>query len=130
MTTGRCILIGLALSLTTAGCASPENAPLVFFQAHTLGITANASGSQATPEVTLGYRDVDVALVPLNFGGSVTEKGAKDAYSVFGQFDAGAGAGAGAIPTANLGKFFATGLAARNISDGFAEQLRHSTKIK
>ncbi|MGH7784580.1 MAG: hypothetical protein ACREO5_12155, partial [Candidatus Binatia bacterium] len=66
MTTGRCVSVGFALSLTTAGCATTDVLPLVFVQTTTLGITANASGSQATPEVTLGYRDVDVAIVPIN----------------------------------------------------------------
>jgi len=111
----------LLLSLATAGCTATERPPLVFIQAHTLGITANASGAQATPELTIGYRDVDVALVPVHLGQSVTHDGARDAYSVIGQFNT--GTELGVTRTASLGKFFATGLAARNVSLGFKEQL-------
>jgi hypothetical protein len=109
-----------------ASCSSNGDAPLVFVQAHSLGIVAAANGSQATPELTLGFRDVDVALVPVTAGGAplkgVIEKPGEhydDALSVFGQFNAGTAVG----PTANLGKFFATGQAAKRLADGYAAQL-------
>lgn len=119
-----CTLIASGL----AGCNANGNLPLVFVQSHTLGITANATGSQATPELTLGYRDLDVAVVPVIDGGvplrgSIDKQGIhnEDALSVIGQFDA--GAGVAATPTAKLGKFFATGMAAKRLADGFAHQL-------
>jgi hypothetical protein len=132
MITGRRIFVGISLSLATAGCGTSGNIPLVFVQTETLGITANATGSQATPELTLGYRDIDVALVPVVNGGSQlkatetvtggTQAGTyDDALSVIGQFNA--GATAATSPTANLGKFFATGQAAKKLADGFSKQL-------
>jgi len=113
------------------------NPPLVFVQTQTLGITANASGSQATPELTLGYRDVDVAIVPVvDANGrqikSVTPPKTgqaepyQDALSVLGQFEA--KATAGTSPNASLGKFFATGTAASKLAEGFRDQVRGSSK--
>jgi hypothetical protein len=105
-----------------AGCNAPDKTPLVFVQSQTLGITANASGSTATPELTLGYRDLDVALVPVGAENNGMANKNSDAYSVIGQFNA--GVTSGTAPQANLGKFFATGLAARDVALGFKGQLQ------
>jgi hypothetical protein len=126
------VVILILTSLGIAGCASTANSPLVFVQTQTIGITANASGSQATPELTFGYRDLDVAIVPVTANGEQimsvqppTKQGQttpyRDALSVLGQFNA--SATAGTSPNANLGKFFATGAAASRIASGFQNQL-------
>lgn len=134
MIAGRRIVVVALLSLATAGCNTGGNVPLVFVQSQTVGITANASGSQATPELTVGYRDVDVALVPVVSGdtplkASIIEKGNHydDALSVIGQFNVGSTT---ATPSANLGKFFATGMAAKKLADGFSKQLAGTATSK
>jgi hypothetical protein len=85
--------VPLAMALPCGGCSIPENQPLIFAQAHTLGISATTTGSSATPELTLGYRDLDVALVPVIANGRLLQSNAgpgennPDAYSVLGQFN-------------------------------------------
>ncbi len=119
----------LAVVLASGGCSVPENQPLIFAQAHTLGISATTTGSAATPEFTLGYRDLDVAIVPVIAEGKLIQsnavdgKGNKfpDAYSVFGQFNV--NTAAGTSPNVTLGTFFSTGGASRALAGGFAEQL-------
>jgi len=113
------------VSFALLGCSSSANTPLIFLQAHTLGISANAS-SQSTPELTLGFRDLDVAIVPVSDANgqpirSVQKGQYKDALSVFGQFEA--TTESGALPNAGLGKFFATGTAAAHLAQGFQHKL-------
>jgi hypothetical protein len=128
MTTWRNYVL-LALVLPAGGCSIPENQPLIFAQAHTLGISATTTGSSATPELTLGYRDLDVALVPVVAYGqliksdAVTKAGESnpDALSVLGQFNV--NTAAGTAPNVGLGTFFATGGAARALATGFQVQL-------
>jgi hypothetical protein len=128
MTIGWDKLTLCAFPIALAGCNTPDNLPLVFYQATTVGITVNASPAQGSPEISLGYRDTDVAVVPVTSGGrSIRAKnpnpnaGAKgkfeDALSVFGQFQV--DTSAGQTPTIGLGKFFATGLAAEQLAIGF-----------
>jgi len=118
------------LWIALAGCSSSQNQPLLFLQATTVGISASTTGSTETPELALGYRDIDVALVPVTdeAGHPIRAKypdatGAKfsDALSVFGQFQV--NANAGTTTSAGLGKFFATGLAAQQIAAGFQKWL-------
>jgi len=137
-------LLGIAMSgcavvavvLASGGCNIPENQPLIFVQAHTLGISATTTGSQATPELTLGYRDLDVALVPIVANGQLVQSNAvdaqghnfPDAYSVLGQFNV--NTAAGTAPNVGLGTFFATGGAARSLATGFAKQLAGTPATK
>ena len=122
-------LVPLTAVLAFGGCSIPENQPLIFAQAHTLGISATTTGSAATPELTLGYRDLDVALVPIVANGQLVQSNAvdaqghnfPDAYSVLGQFNV--NTTAGTAPNIGLGTFFATGGAARALAGGFALQL-------
>jgi hypothetical protein len=111
-----------------SGCNSSPDLPLVFYQATTVGITANASPAQASPEISLGYRDTDVAVVPVTSNGNAIRAknpnqvaGSKgkfeDALSVFGQFQV--DTSAGTTSNIGLGKFFATGLAAEQLAIGF-----------
>lgn len=128
MTTWR-NFIPLAVVLAAGGCNIPENQPLIFAQAHTLGISAATTGSSATPELTLGYRDLDVAIVPVVSNNQLLQSTALDsngrpfldAYSVLGQFNV--NTTAGTSPNVGLGTFFATGGASRALADGFKAQL-------
>jgi hypothetical protein len=116
-----------------AGCATDpgRNMPLVFGQTQTLGISIGTSTTDPGVDLTLGFKARDIAVVPVTVvqadGGSTLIKstatdGYQDAFSVLGQFEASAkGEGTGA--TAGLGKFFATGMAAKKLADGFAGKL-------
>ncbi len=54
----------LDLLLTLSGCAH-NGGPLVFVVTHTVGVDIQAaSSSSATPGLTVGYKSVDVAVVP------------------------------------------------------------------
>jgi len=120
-------LILLAPVLALGGCSVPENQPLIFAQGHILGISAMTTGSQPTPELTLGYRDLDVAIVPVIANGRLLQSDAvdkngnhfPDAYSVLGQFNVNTATG-----SVVLGTFFSTGGASRNLATGFANQLK------
>ena len=79
--------------------------------------------------LTLGYKDRNFAIIPVTVkqaGGDSTQVSAKagdnfeDALSVLGQFEVNAKA---ANTGVSLGKFFATGVAAQKLSDGFASKL-------
>ena len=106
---------------------------------------------------TFGYKDKNMAIVPViakqNNGDSTQLKGkveengisddqqngckhlTEDALSVLGQFKFGtdengessSGSGGSSI-NVGLGKFFATGLAAKKLADGFASQLSGQAK--
>lgn len=115
------------------GCSEVPNPPLIFGQTHTVGITIAGSPAEQGGELTLGYRDRDLAFVPVSVtqsDGSVTQveshafggqrdgdaRPDKDALSVLGQFDVST---EGQTAKIGLGKFFATGLAAKRLADGF-----------
>lgn len=129
----REILALLCICVALSGCNSYPNAPLVFYQATTVGISATATGGSATPELSLGYRDTDVAVVPVqtNSGSLIQSnqpdtngKPFNDALSVLGQFQV--NTNGGATTTIGLGKFFATGAAASQLADGFRTELSNS----
>jgi hypothetical protein len=137
---GYCV--GLIAVLGGAGCSELPNPPLIFGQTHTVGITIAGSPAEQGGELTLGYRDRDLAFVPVSVtqnDGSVTQLeshvfGAarstgnqpdKDTFSVIGQFDV---ATKGQLAEVGLGKFFATGLAARRLADGFACAVSEGTQ--
>ncbi len=46
-------------------CVPNPNATLLFAQSQTLGVSINASTTQQSAELTLGYRDLDIAIVPV-----------------------------------------------------------------
>jgi hypothetical protein len=126
----RNVLLALFASSVLSGCASTLDPPLVFVQTTSVGITAATTGGQATPELTVGYRDVDVALVPVTKGDRVIGSAAPghtgqfaDSFSVLGQFDVGVAAKTGLVPGVSLGKFFATGAAASTLAEGYRCQL-------
>lgn len=121
-----CLLV--ATTFCTA-CTTIQNPPLLFGQSHSVGIVIGGSAADNGAELTLGYKDRDIAIVPVTVkqqnGDSTQIKGTasagfQDALSVLGQFEVHAKA---TQAEASLGKFFATGLAAKRLADGFAAKL-------
>ena len=120
----RTIVFAISMPSILSGCNTTADVPLVFVQTTSVGISASATGGTATPELTVGYRDVDVAVVPVTRGGLLInsvnpQNGAQfsDALSVIGQFQV--GANANTAPNVTLGKFFATGTAASKLAEGY-----------
>lgn len=128
------------LLLAIAGCGSTGESSLLFGQANTLGISIGASASDQGGDLVLGYKGQNIAIVPVSVGqpdgssaqvGAAVGEGFGDAYSVLGQFEAKSKTGA-AAQSAGLGTFFATGLAAKRLADGFAQKMgdgRTSTSV-
>jgi len=126
------ILFGFGLAL--GACSPASNPPLLFGQTHTVGIAIHGSTTQQGADLTVGYRDFDIAVVPvtvMDASGQVHRINARargvdggvgvNALSVLGQFDVRVTSTA---PDVGLGKFFATGLAADKLADGFRARLR------
>jgi hypothetical protein len=131
----RAVLI-VAVAATLTGCHTAPS--LVFGQSHTVGISMGGAASDAGAELSVGYKDRDIAVVPVAI---VSKDGAvnaqtmpvrsqvasrrgngidTDSLSVLGQFEVNANA---KNQDVGLGKFFATGLAAQKLADGFACKL-------
>jgi len=121
-----------AVAAMLGGCGSVPNPPLVFAQSQTLGVTVAASPATQGGEFTVGFRDWNLAVVPVTVtqgDGTVTSLTAsanesadqdfQDAFSTLGQFEA--EVEGGTSRKVGLGKFFATGLAAKVLADGFAK---------
>ena len=111
------------------GCANNQNMPLLFGQSHTVGITIGGSTTEQGVDFTLGYKDKNFAVVPVTVkqaNGNSTQirsqasPGHEDALSVLGQFQVNSDTTAGNV---GLGKFFATGNAAKTLADGFKARL-------
>ncbi|WP_413206861.1 hypothetical protein [Rhodospirillum sp. A1_3_36] len=137
----RTITLVGAVALTLSACSTVESSPLIFGQGLTVGISVGPSTvNSTTPEMTVGVKQTDVAVVPtvvpkdidLPNGGElgprqITAHGAQtkdgdnllegeqDALSTFGSFSSDT-----AINGVKLGVFFATGVAAQNLSVGFS----------
>ena len=123
----------LSAVMAVAGCGAADNPPLVFTETNNIGITVASSPAAQGGELTLGYRSLDLAVVPVTVtqaDGSATSLAvnirdaegveANDTFSVLGQFEANAQAPEAAV---GLGRFFATGLAAQKLADGFGKKL-------
>ena len=136
--TSSILLVSLCVSVDA--CAPGTNTPLLFGQTQTLGVAINGSTVQQGAELTLGYRDLDIAIVPVTVTqqtGAVTQikstadpdpnQKFEDALSVLGQFEASTSASA---PQVGLGKFFATGSAAKVLADGFAKKLAGTAPLQ
>lgn len=124
----RVLLAAGALS----ACAPNQSSPLIFGQGITVGISVGASPANAElPEIAIGLKQADIAIVPTVIPNDVsldgTEKatrriagfgkgtdGTEDALSTFGSFS-----NTTKINEVTLGVFFATGVAAQNLSSGF-----------
>ncbi len=128
MTRSQALIASAALS----GCANSDGLPLIFVDTNTVGLTIAGAATEYGGELTLGYKSKSFAIVPVtirNKDGSVTlvtsaakdaEGGGDNALSVFGQFNLDAEAAKVGV---GLGRFFATGLAADKLADGFKEKL-------
>ena len=115
----------LFMVVCCAGCGSQM--PLIFGQGTTVGIDVAVQPETQQGNITLGYKDVNIAIVPVatDNGTTINSRvfdGSKDALSVFGQF--GAKTNAAGV---GLGKFFATGAAASSLADGFEKRLFWTT---
>jgi hypothetical protein len=119
----------LASAALLAGCASTQNMPLLFGQTTSVGISIGGSSTDQAVDFTLGYKDRNFAVVPVTVKQangdstqirSLADVNFEDALSVLGQFEVKSD-----TRTANvgLGKFFATGSAAKVLADGFAAKL-------
>ena len=112
------------------GCSTVENMPLIFGQSQTVGISISSSAADQGGEFTLGYKDRDIAIVPVTVkqsnGDSTlvksTVSNSQDAMSVLGQFEINTGTHANNA-NVGLGKFFATGVAAQQLATGFKKKL-------
>lgn len=126
------IALGIA-GISVAACTN--NNHLIFGQNHVIGFElAGPSPEQAGGALTLAYKDRNIAIVPVTVrhdnghympvGGINAEKtpnSVSDAYSVLGQFEfSGGNEGKTRV---GLGKFFATGIAAQKLAEGFAGHL-------
>jgi hypothetical protein len=124
------LLAGLA-ALPLAACSTADQPmPLVFGRTQTLGIGLQGSAADQGAALTLGFNDRNIAVVP-----TTTMRGERiksvatgadgqpfeDALSVLGQFEA--RAEGGPTVSAGLGTFFSTGMAARNLAEGFRDKL-------
>jgi hypothetical protein len=127
------VAAAMALSAVFAGCAGNANMPLVFGQSQVVGISISASSVQQGGDFSLGYKDINLAVVPVTVmqadGNSTQLKSEAspgggdrytDALSVLGQFELRSDT---KVPDIGLGKFFATGLAAKRLADGFVKLL-------
>lgn len=111
-----------AVLLVSATNACAGDTPLVFGQALTVGITIAGTVPDQGGELTLGYKEKSIAVVPVQPSSKAPDANGthEDALSVLGQFEVEAKAGS---PSVSLGRFFATGLAAKTLADGFKAQL-------
>lgn len=115
--------------LIISGCATNQNLPLIFGQSQTVGISIGGGTSEQSVDFTLGYKDKNVAIVPVAIEvsagnhaqvGSMSGENFDDSFSVLGQFEVNTDTSKGDV---GLGKFFATGAAAKALADGFADKL-------
>ena len=128
MKTINTLVVAVAL-LIVSGCATNQNLPLIFGQSPTLGISIGGGTSEQSIDFTLGYKDKNVAIVPVAIEvsegkhaqvGSMSGESFDDSFSVLGQFEVKTATSQGDV---GLGKFFATGAAAKALADGFASKL-------
>lgn len=133
-------LIATCLSVVAlASCKSRDNPPLLFVQADSYGASVSAGTGSQGVQANVGYKGFNFAAVPVTVkdaGGNprplhaVNTNENFDAYSVFGHFSSTAGTtgNAGTQPEIGIGKFFATGLAARRLAEGFRYSIVEEAK--
>ena len=119
-----------AVSMLVSGCAT-NTGRLIFAQSNTAGIDIGTSASTQGADFVLGYKGMNLAIVPVTVSqsdGSTAQIEASagevhsDALSTFGQFSINSNTDAKS-PKIGLGKFFATGQAAKRLADGYAAKL-------
>ena len=125
----RWILCLAALPPLAACTTADQPMPLVFGRTQTIGIGVQGSAADQGAALTLGFNDRNIAVVPTTTmegkpirSISTGDDGEpfQDSLSVLGQFEANAKA---TDVGASLGTFFATGLAARKLAEGFSDRL-------
>jgi|OpeIllAssembly_1097287.scaffolds.fasta_scaffold1291375_1 hypothetical protein len=128
-------ICAVVAAAAAAGCAVPGQTVLVFGQTQTVGLSIGGTVSDQGASFTLGYQDKNFAIVPATVAqanGSSSQvlstvgkdgKGGSDALSVLGQFEVRSSTRTADV---GLGKFFATGLAAQKLADGFSDQIAGS----
>lgn len=111
-------LIGIAVVAAALGCTT-EPKVLVFGQSQNVGLSVGGSAPEQRAEITLGYKDYNIAVIPTSVLSKAPDANGEweDSLSVLGQFEL--DAEAGTENSVGLGKFFATGGAARTLADGF-----------
>jgi hypothetical protein len=125
--TGAAVPTGLTSTSTQA-----EILPaLVFGQSDTFGLNVGLSAADKGADFTLGYSGRNIAVMPIlaenregHFHSVGSENGptADDSFSVIGQFKADTSGTAGSI---ELDRFFATGLAAQELSLGLQRKVSY-----
>lgn len=137
------LLFGVTL---LAGCEASDSSPLFFGQTIDLGIVVGTSPTGTTPQITVGLKQQDTAIVPtvvplderlpgddrITHDRQIIRSSGKtvgdqfpndDSMSVFGSFS-----NKTTVNGVTIGVFFATGLAAQNLSDGFSEAAKTPTE--
>lgn len=134
----RQAIMPLLGAVALAGCANADTVHLVFGQQNVVGLDITASAPEQGGSLSLGFKDKNIAVIPvavesgnLNDGSKHIRLGAtnnesrdadrNDAFSTLGQFELNSG-GDGTL-SVGLGKFFATGLAAQTLAEGFKDKL-------
>lgn len=126
----RTILLGGLTALSLTACTTADQQmPLVFARTQTVGVSIAGSVPDQGAHLTLGYSDRNLAVVPtatvrgelIRSTATQNNQPFNDALSVLGQFEI--NAKASSVET-SLGTFFSTGLAARNLAEGFRDRLR------
>ncbi len=129
----KMILLGGIAALSLGGCTTGQQGmPLVFGRTQTVGVSVAGSVPDQGAHLTLGFSDRNIAIVPTSapngdpirsVAPDPTVPGAQfqDSLSVLGQFEVNANA---TNVSTSLGTFFSTGLAARNLAEGFRDKLR------
>lgn len=134
----------VGLTLTIAACDQLADPPIIFIQKHKVGIAIEGSPIDQSAKFVLGVEDENYAILPLtspqehlkngkilrNRTRSVAKQHSfpkgnstrgfidEDTFSVFGQFEVGTSQN-NATRQINIGKFFATGFAARSLAEGY-----------
>jgi len=138
MRCAKIVCAGLGL-IALAGCGNADSSHLVFGQRIIVGLTISASAPEQGAELSLGYKDHNIAVIPVAIkkeDGTYQPLGsyndapanvapASDAYSTLGQFEM--NTGEDGTVSVGLGKFFATGIAAQTLADGFKESMKQSS---
>ena len=121
------LLITIAAALPLAGCATSEQgSALIFARTQTFGVTIAGSVPDQGAQLTMGFGDRNLAVVPTTqsngeqIRGTGEDSNFQDALSVLGQFEA---SGSGQNVSASLGTFFSTGNASRLLAQGFSCRL-------
>lgn len=117
------LLICCIAALPLAACTTADQPmPLVYARTQTVGISVAGSVPDQGANVTIGFADRNLAVVPTTSPNgdpirATATNGFNDALSVLGQFEATA---EGTGVSAGLGTFFSTGMASSHLAAGFS----------